>query len=72
MNKQELIEEIEDLLEQVKDKDFIILWNKLFKEETIDSLDDSREDLQSLLVEEVEYFEISKVIKIHKYLNLKV
>ena len=71
MEKGDLLEEIEELLDQIKNEYFIILWNKLFEEEKINSVD-PKDDLQSLLLEEIEYFEISKIIKIHKYLNSKV
>lgn len=72
MSKNELINEIEKYLKQIKNDDFKILWNKTFKEEEIDSVDDSREDLESLFLEEVEYFDITKVLKIHKYLSQKL
>ena len=73
MKKEELLLEIEENLPSLSCSDFEKLWNKIFSEEKISDVDkDQKEDLSDLLIEEVGYFEKEKIVKVHKFIEVRV
>lgn len=73
MKKEELLSEIEDNLPELSCQDFEKIWNKIFSEEKISDIDkNEKEDLSELLMEEINFFEKEKILKIHRFIESRV
>ena len=72
MNEEKLIEEIKESIND--NKNFLRLWNSIFPEEKVSAIESKKhkDDILELLIEEIEYFELSKLQIIYKFIDSKM